>query len=81
MHLILPYNVPQEYYDLYKDEDSLLETQKRFYGMITNIDDNFSKLLKKLEDLKIADNTIVIFTTDNGTSNGYKTVGWINSWL
>ncbi|WP_405563298.1 arylsulfatase [Polaribacter sp. Asnod6-C07] len=68
-----PFNVPQEYYDLYKNEEGLLETQKRFYGMITNIDDNFSKLLKKLDDLEIADNTIVIFTTDNGTSNGYKT--------
>ena len=67
-----PYNVPKKYYDLYKDENSLLETQKRFYGMITNIDDNFSKLLKRLEELKIADNTIVIFTTDNGTSNGFK---------
>lgn len=66
-----PYNVPQEYYDMYKDEN-LLETQKRFYGMITNIDTNFSRLLNKLDDLKIADNTIVIFTTDNGTSNGYK---------
>jgi arylsulfatase A-like enzyme len=67
-----PFNVPQEYYDLYKDEESLLESQKRFYGMITNIDDNFAKLLKKLDDLQIAKNTIVIFTTDNGTSNGYK---------
>ncbi|WPR73172.1 arylsulfatase [Flavobacterium sp. NG2] len=67
-----PYNVPKEYYDLYKDESSLIESQKRFYGMITNIDDNFAKLLKKLDDLKIADNTIIIFTTDNGTSNGYK---------
>ena len=67
-----PFNVPQEYYDMYKDEESLLETQKRFYGMITNIDDNFAKLLKKLEELEIADNTIVIFTTDNGTSNGYR---------
>lgn len=67
-----PFNVPQKYYDLYKDETDIMETQKRFYGMITNIDDNFSKLLTKLEDLKIADNTIVIFTTDNGTANGYK---------
>ncbi|WP_158973919.1 arylsulfatase [Cellulophaga sp. L1A9] len=67
-----PYNVPQEYYDMYKNEESLIETQKRFYGMITNIDDNFSRLLKKLDELKIADNTIVVFTTDNGTSNGYK---------
>ncbi|WP_299668831.1 arylsulfatase [uncultured Polaribacter sp.] len=67
-----PYNLPKEYYDLYKDETRIEETQKRFYGMITNIDDNFSKLLKKLETLGIAENTIVVFTTDNGTARGYK---------
>lgn len=38
--------------------------------MITNIDDNFKKLEDKLDDLGIADNTIVIFTTDNGTAAG-----------
>ncbi|MEP4948927.1 MAG: arylsulfatase [Flavobacteriaceae bacterium] len=67
-----PYNLPKEYYDLYKDETRIDETQKRFYGMITNIDDNFSKLLKKLDALGIADNTIVVFTTDNGTARGYR---------
>jgi len=67
-----PFNVPEEYYTIYKDENTIIESQKRFYGMITNIDDNFSKLLAKLDELKIADNTILIFTTDNGTSNGYK---------
>jgi arylsulfatase A-like enzyme len=67
-----PFNVPEEYYNIYKEETTILESQKRFYGMITNIDDNFSKLLAKLDELKIADNTILIFTTDNGTSNGYK---------
>lgn len=70
-----PYNVPEEYYELYKDETAISETQKRFYGMITNIDDNFFKLLKKLEVLGIAENTIVIFTTDNGTAAGYKVDG------
>ncbi len=34
-------------------------------GMI-EMDMNVGKLLKMLDDLKIADNTIVIFTTDNG---------------
>ena len=67
-----PYNLPKEYYDIYKDETQIDETQKRFYGMITNIDDNFSRLLKKLETLGIADNTIVVFTTDNGTARGYR---------
>ncbi|NLR93634.1 arylsulfatase [Flammeovirga agarivorans] len=67
-----PYNVPEKYYEKYKDAEGLLETQKRFYGMISNVDDNFKTLLSKLDELEIADNTIVIFTTDNGTANGYK---------
>ena len=66
-----PFNVPEAYYDRYKDEEGLTDAQKRFYGMITNIDDNFSKLLAQLEILGIADNTIVIFTTDNGTARGF----------
>lgn len=39
----------------------------RAYGMIENIDANLARLLKTLEDKKLADNTIVIFMTDNGT--------------
>jgi arylsulfatase A-like enzyme len=70
----LPYNVPEYYYNKYKDLD-IPEFQKIFYGMITNVDDNFAKLQQKLKDLKIDDNTIVIFMTDNGTASGYKTVG------
>lgn len=34
-------------------------------GML-ELDDNVGKLTKLLEDLKITDNTIVVFTTDNG---------------
>jgi len=34
-------------------------------GMV-ELDDHVGRLLKKLEDLKVADNTIVVFTTDNG---------------
>jgi arylsulfatase len=34
--------------------------------MVSCIDDNLGKLFAKLEELKIADNTLVIFMTDNG---------------
>jgi arylsulfatase len=34
--------------------------------MVSNIDDNLGKLLRKIDELKIRDNTIVIFMTDNG---------------
>src|SRR5207248_11090892 len=38
----------------------------KLYGMVTNIDDNVGKLLAKLEELKLRENTIVIFLSDNG---------------
>ena len=38
--------------------------------MITNIDENIGKLRKCLIDMDLADNTIFIFTTDNGTASG-----------
>ncbi|MDR8394556.1 arylsulfatase [Aliifodinibius sp. S!AR15-10] len=67
-----PFHVPEEYYNLYKGEDQLLERQKRFYGMITNIDDNLGRLEQKLQELKLAENTIVIYMTDNGTAAGFS---------
>ncbi|MBM83081.1 MAG: N-acetylgalactosamine-4-sulfatase [Planctomycetaceae bacterium] len=44
-----------------------------FYGMIANIDDNVGKMRKFLADERLADNTIFIFTTDNGSSSGWRT--------
>ena len=38
----------------------------KVYGMVTNIDDNVGRLLAKLDELKLSENTIVIFLTDNG---------------
>jgi arylsulfatase A-like enzyme len=50
------------------------------YGMIENIDDNVGRLLAKLDELKLADNTIVILFSDNGCQkhNGYNAgfQGW-----
>jgi arylsulfatase len=41
--------------------------EKGFYGAgMTEADDTTGELLKKLDDLGIADNTIVIYSTDNG---------------
>ena len=42
------------------------EDARKVYAMVTNIDDNIGRLLKKLDDLGITENTVVIFMTDNG---------------
>jgi arylsulfatase A len=37
------------------------------YGaMVENMDENVGRILKKLDELKLADNTLVLFTSDNG---------------
>ncbi len=43
-----------------------------FYGMIANADENIGRLMKFLEVNQLADDTIVIFSSDNGTSQGEK---------
>jgi len=43
-----------------------IETTARIYAMVTNIDRNLGRLFKALDTHKLADDTIVIFLTDNG---------------
>ncbi|MFY0687399.1 MAG: arylsulfatase [Cyclobacteriaceae bacterium] len=64
-----PFNVPIESMKAYENAD-LMTHQKRFYGMITNIDTNFGRLTSYLDEKQLTDNTILIFTTDNGTAGG-----------
>ena len=77
-----PLQVPKKYYNMYKDldpevgfmDESLAskmsekdkEDARRIYGMVTNIDDNIGKVLNKLTELGIEEETIIIFMTDNG---------------
>ncbi|MBP88914.1 MAG: N-acetylgalactosamine-4-sulfatase [Planctomycetaceae bacterium] len=44
-----------------------------FFGMIANIDDNVGCLREFLDDEDLTENTIFIFTTDNGSSSGWRT--------
>ncbi|MCX7430796.1 MAG: sulfatase-like hydrolase/transferase [Planctomycetia bacterium] len=52
-----------------KDPQSRAEIAK-FYGMIENIDTNIGRLMRKLDEWGLADDTLVVFTTDNGTATG-----------
>lgn len=50
---------------VYKNRD-WPEAQRAHAAMITYLDKDVGTILKKLSDLKIAQNTLVIFTSDNG---------------
>ncbi len=62
-----PLHCPQKYMDMYEGKKLAA-----FYGMITNIDDNVGKTRKLLAELGATDNTIFVYTTDNGTAYGHK---------
>ncbi|PAW65812.1 MAG: hypothetical protein B9S34_09760 [Opitutia bacterium Tous-C1TDCM] len=47
----------------------LSEETARYYGMITNIDDNLARILAVLRETGTAENTLIIFVGDNGTSS------------
>lgn len=68
-----PYFVADKYLEPYKDNDNI--PNAAFYGMIANIDENLGKLVDYLESVKLMDNTILIFTTDNGTAQGAQVEG------
>ena len=59
-----PWICPPKYSALYPNHD---RKAAAFYGMLSNIDENVGRLRAFLEELGIADNTIFIFTTDNGS--------------
>lgn len=42
------------------------EDARKVYGMVTNIDDNVNRLLTRLKELELEENTVIIFMTDNG---------------
>jgi len=63
-----PLDVPPEYEKLYAGK--VKPNEAKFFGMITNIDDNVGKLMAKLKEWGMDEDTIVIFMTDNGGTNG-----------
>lgn len=63
-----PLDCPEDYIDIYKGKVN--EKQARFFGMCHNIDDNMGKLMDWLDKSGRADNTVLMFMTDNGGTFG-----------
>ncbi len=64
-----PFHCPEKYWKPYL-EHGMSEREAIFYGMIENIDENVGAMRAWLEEEGLAENTIFIFTTDNGTATG-----------
>jgi arylsulfatase A-like enzyme len=64
-----PYRVDSEWSEPYVGKADW-RAGPQFYGMIANLDHNLGVLRDRLVTLGLAENTILVFMTDNGTANG-----------
>lgn len=64
-----PLHCPTKYMSMYPSQP---KRTAAFLGMITNIDDNVGKTRALLKELGAYENTIFIFSTDNGSASGAK---------
>lgn len=67
-----PFQVPDACFERFKAR-GLDDALAAFYGMCENLDANVGRLLAHLEKEGVAENTIVVFLTDNGGTAGVKT--------
>ena len=60
-----PWQAPDRFFDKYKAM-GLSDGVAGVYAMTESIDENMGRILKSLEDLKLAKKTILLFLSDNG---------------
>jgi len=69
-----PIGAPDEYLAMYEGQSKEIQT---FYGMVSNLDWNVGRLRAFLKENGLAENTILVFMTDNGSAcdkkNAYDT--------
>ena len=72
-----PFRAPARY-DHYRDlktapnvpKGKYAKQREGYYGLIEGIDDNFGRLMAELDKLGVAENTIVVYTSDHGEMMG-----------
>lgn len=54
----------------YADPEKIIFMTSSYYGLVTEIDDWVGEIMDKLDELGLAENTLVIFTSDHGEMLG-----------
>jgi arylsulfatase A-like enzyme len=71
-----PYEAKQELIAKFRDKPASGGQQDpRYAAMIASVDESVGRVLAKLDELGLAENTLVIFSSDNGGVGSYDTVG------
>ena len=65
-----PMEAPKKLLDKYRDRKDLGKLDFRYAAMIEAMDASMGKIFAALDELEIADETLVVFTSDNGAYGG-----------
>ncbi len=65
-----PLQAPEEDLKLFEDREDLTDAVKVLYAMIHRLDQNVGRLLDKIKELGLKENTLIIFSSDNGPQFG-----------
>ena len=69
-----PVAIPEVHPD-FANNKNLTEIEKEYASMVKMLDNDVGRIFSKLEELKILENTIIIFTSDNGHEIYYSKEG------
>ena len=71
-----PHQAKPELVEKFKSKPGVGGHNKPAYAaMIASVDESVGRVMKRLDELKLADNTVFIFTSDNGGVGGYVREG------
>jgi arylsulfatase A-like enzyme len=71
-----PHEAKPELIARFKDKPGIGgHTNPTYAAMIASVDESVGRVLAKLDELKLAENTLVIFSSDNGGVGGYVEAG------
>lgn len=55
-----------QYGQIARPEKDISQNKKEYYGTVSQLDDAFGQLMEMLDELGLKENTLVLFTSDNG---------------
>lgn len=59
--------------------EDITRAREMYYGMVTYADEEMGRVVKKLEQLGLRDNTIIVYTTDHGEMLGERGIWYKNT--
>ena len=67
-----PHTTEEKFYNMYKNRKDLSDDGKVLYAYLTEADAALGEIMVELDDLGFLDNSVIIYSSDNGAPIGHK---------